>query len=529
MTEFSRRKFLQHSLTLGGGVIGAGFLAGCDTASDTGSLISASSQSIINLLPKRGGSIRFGVISGNQVGNLDAHKPTGGGAPFRGWALYSKLWEWNLDAQPGLALAESTEVNKDGTEWIIRLHKGLEFHHGKTITADDVIFSLLRLTDPELASPYAGYLYSLDRNNVKKLDDLTVRIPFQEGRGLVALAECWMSWGGIVPTDYHPINNIIGAGPYRLKNFTPGQRSVFTRFENYYKPDQPYADEIEIIDFLDQTSRLQALQSGQIDIATGIAQEHLPFINQDARFALTVSPTDAWQSFDMNLERPPFNDARVRKAFRLIANREELVARVLQGRGRVANDIYGETDPTYNHNIPQRKQNIEEAKRLLAEAGYADGLEVELVTTTGAALNSAVVFSQQAKAAGVTIQVKQVDPSIFSGPKRNDWTFSTGGGVSRPILLTVQQHDGPRAVGNKTHFRDERFGELITQALQQPDLESRKLLIHEAQQIQHDIGGMLIWGYADVLDVATRQIGGIEPDRSGFAGWRTDKVWRQDI
>src|SRR5690606_8697179 len=159
-------------------------------------------------------------------------------------------------------------------------------------------------------------------NNIRKLDDLTVSIPFAKDRGFIALPECWMSWGGIVPTDYDPVTNVVGAGPYRLKSFTPGQRSTFTRFENYYKPGQPYADEIEIIDFLDQTSRLQALQAGQIDIASGITQEQLPFLKQDKRFKVINSEADVWHSFDMNTEKAPFNDVRVRQAFRLLANRE---------------------------------------------------------------------------------------------------------------------------------------------------------------------------------------------------------------
>jgi len=521
MSDFSRRTFLRNGIILGGGLATAGLLSHCDQQTV------ASSTQLPSNKPQPGGLIRYGVISGNQVGNLDAHKPIGSGSSFRGWALYSKLWEWGLDAQPKLALAESADVNADGTEWIIRLKKGLEFHHGKTITADDVIFSLMRLTDPQLASPYAGYLYSLERENIKKLDEYTVRIPFRTGQGLIALAECWMSWGGIVPTDYDPITNVIGAGPYKLKSFTPGQRSVFTRFENYYKPDQPYANDIEIIDFLDQTSRLQALQAGQIDIATGIAHEHLSFLKADPRYSVISSETDAWQSFDMNLEKAPFNDVRVRQAFRLIANRDELVARVLQGHGRVANDIYSPGDPTFNNTIPQRKQDLTEAKRLLTEAGYAQGLEVELVTTIGTGLSSAIVFAEQAKAAGVTIKVKQVDNSIFTGAKRNDWVFSTGSGVSRPLLLSVQQNDGPLAVGNKTHFSDPRFAELITLALAQPDLEKRKQLIHEAQQIQHDIGGLLIWGHSNMLDVSTSAIGGIEPDRTGFSAWRTDKIWHR--
>lgn len=94
-----------------------------------------------------------------------------------------------------------------------------------------------------------------------------------------------MSWGGIVPTDYDSVNNPVGAGPYKLDKFTPGQRSRFVRFENYWKADQPYADAIEIIDFKDQTGRLAALQAGQIDVASGIIAEHLPLIQANKRSA----------------------------------------------------------------------------------------------------------------------------------------------------------------------------------------------------------------------------------------------------
>lgn len=531
-----RRALLRHGWLAGtAGLLGSGLLSACGDRAATGAVATSAAASAAtsagsgNVLaegtPRRSsGAVHFGVIESGQAGNLDAHKPVGSGA-FRGWALYAKLWEWGLDGLPTLALAESAEVNADGTEWTIRLKPGLEFHHGKTIDADDVIFSLRRLTDPALASPYAAYLYSLQRDGVRKLDARTVRIPFAKGQGLVALAECWMSWGGIVPVDYHPVTNVVGAGPYRLKSFTPGQRSVFTRFEHYFKPDQPWFDEVHIHDFADQTARLQALQAGQIDIAPGISPEQLRFLEGDARFRVVASQTDAWQSLDMNLSKAPFDKPEVAQAFRLIANRQELVNRVLQGKGRVANDLYSPGDPVYNHAIPQRQRDLAEARRLLAQAGHAEGLEVELVTPGSKA---ALVFAQQAKEAGVTVTVKQVDASTFNGPNRTGWTFSTGGGVSRPFLLTVQQHDGPRAASNKTHFNDPRFAQLVTEALAQADLDKRTALVHEAQQIQHQRGGLLIWGFADVLDAVSTRIGGVTPDRTGFAAWRTDRIWRKE-
>ncbi len=103
-----------------------------------------------------GGWLRFGVIDGDQSGSLDGHKPTSTGSIIRGFSLYSKLWEWDESMFPRLALAEEAEVNSDATAWTIRLQPGLEFHNGKTIDADDLIFSIRRLTDPELASPYSN-------------------------------------------------------------------------------------------------------------------------------------------------------------------------------------------------------------------------------------------------------------------------------------------------------------------------------------------------------------------------------------
>lgn len=527
MTQWTRRDLLNRGLGLGAGALtlgglSAGALMGCERKKDTVTVAQSTAE---EGTPKKGGIIRIGVINGNQAGNLDAHKPIGASSAFRGWPLYAKLWEWGRDIQPKLALAEFAEPNQDGTLWTIRLKKGLEFHHGKTITADDVIFSLRRLTDPKLASPFAAYLYSLQRDGIKKRDEYTVEIPFATGRGLVALPEAWMSWGGIVPTDYDPATNIVGAGPYKLKSFTPGQRSSFTRFENYWKPGQPYADEIEVIDFKDQTGRLAALQAGQIDIATGITAELLPLIKANPKYHVVSSETDAWQSFDMNTAKAPFNDVRVRQAFRLIADRDELVKRALAGQGRVANDLYSYSDPVFNRSIAQRKQDIVKARELLKAAGYENNLRVELVA--GPDSSAALVFAQQAVKAGVTVKVKQVEAATFADALKQDWPFSVGGSVSRPFSLTVLQIDGPDAANNKTHFSNPKFSELVRASLQQADLEKRKALVHEAQQIQHDQGSLLIWGYNNVLDAVSNNIGGVTPDRTGFAGWRTDGLWRK--
>ncbi|MCQ9425839.1 ABC transporter substrate-binding protein [Pseudomonas sp. LJDD11] len=522
--EFSRRIFLGNSLMAGGGLLLGGLLGGCDNGSKAGAAASAQAgAAAAALTPVRGGRLRVGIIDGDQAGNLDAHKPLGGGI-IRGWALYSKFWEWNPDVSTRLALAEFAEPNADASAWTIRLKQGLEFHHGKTITADDALFSILRLTDPKLASPFAGLVGSIDRNALRKLDERTIEIRFKQGQSFFPLDETLISFGGIVPTDYDPVTNPVGSGPYKLKSFIPGQRSLYTRFENYYKPNQPYADELEIIEFKDQVSRLAALRAGQIDVASGVTAEHTATIKADSRLRLYASPTTSFSGFNLNVAKAPFDDPRVREAFRLLADREELVARALNGFGRVGNDLYSPHDPTFNHAIAQRKYDLERAKALLREAGQ-ENLRVEFTTPPGGSANAALVFAQQAKKAGVEIKVTQVDNSVFNGPQRDNWVMSPASTPARGFLATALHNEAPTAIYNRSNFHDPRFDELFLQALAQPDLEKRKVLVHEAQRIQHERGSLLIWGFADILDAASARVGGLTPEQTTFASWRFDSLW----
>lgn len=518
MTEFSRRVFLGNSLAVGGGLLlGGSLLGGCDAGQP------AAVGGALPGTPVRGGRLRVGIIDGDQAGNLDAHKPVGGGI-IRGWALYAKFWEWNPDVSTRLALAEFAEPNRDASAWTIRLKPGLEFHHGKSITADDMLFSILRLTDPKLASPYAGLVGAIDRDALRKVDERTLEIRFKGGQSFYPLDETLISFGGIVPTDYHPVTNPVGAGPYRLKRFIPGQRSLYTRFENYYKPERPYTDELEIIEFKDQVSRAAALRAGQIDVASGVQAEHSALLKADPRLRLYVSPTTSFSGFNLNLAKAPLQDVRVRQALRLLADRQELVARGLNGFGRVANDLYAPHDPTYNHDLAQRPYDLDQARALLRQAGHSD-LRLELTTPAGSGVNAALVFAQQAQKAGVQVKVTQVDGSVFNGPQREHWQLSPGSTPARGFLASALHNDAPQAIYNRSNFHDPRFSELFGQALAQPDLARRKALVHEAQAIQHARGGLLIWGFSDVLDAASAQVGGLTPEQTTFASWRFDELW----
>ncbi|MGE4303671.1 MAG: ABC transporter substrate-binding protein [Novosphingobium sp.] len=492
MLDLSRRGLLGAALLGGTGLM----LGGCGRAPAP----PASPK------PRYGGRLRLGIVDGDRSGNLDAHKPIGLGSTIRGFALYDKLWEWSSEMTPLLSLAEEAEVSRDARFWTIRLKQGLEFHHGKTIDADDVIFSIRRLTDPELASPFGSLVRPVDRDQIAKLDNRTVRLVIRDGDGFVALPQTWVNFGGIVPQDYHPVTNPVGAGPYKIVSpgdYVPGQRALFRRFENYHKPGRPYAEELEIIEFKDQTARFAALLAGQIDVANSILPEHAATLANASSVKLVRSPTNSWHSFDMNINAEPFRDVRVRQAFRLLVDRQDMVERVLHGEGRIANDLYSPQDPCFAHHIPQRQHDPEEARSLLKAAGY-EKLKLEVVSSPFAT-TSALAFAEQAKRVGIAMSVRKVDMPTFTGPDRTKWAFSTGGpmGSGMPgldYLGTALSVDAPTAANNKTHFNNPEFARRFDAALAEPDVNARRPLLHAAQQIQHEQGGFHRTLHPDLSD-----------------------------
>ncbi|MFE3291520.1 ABC transporter substrate-binding protein [Rhodococcus sp. NPDC059234] len=511
----SRRRFLLGSGAVGAGLLLGGSLAACATG--------AAGESAAGGQPVRGGRLRMGVVDGNQKGNLDPHVAVGYGSIIRGFALYAKPWEWNSQMQTQLALAEFAEPNADASVWTVRLRDGLEFHHGKTVTADDLIHTIRRIQDPKTGSAVRDPF--VDAGALEKLDDRTVAVRFVGGRGYVAFPSVFVNFGGVVPTDFDPVTNPVGAGPYKIKEYTPGQRSVFTRFDNYFREGAPYPDELEIIDFKDDGARVAALQAGQIDTADRVSAEQFRVLENDPKIKLLVNHTGGAIGVNLNLAKEPFNDPRVAEAFKYILDRDELVKRALGGYGRVANDLFSPDDPTFPTDIPQRTQDLDRARKLLAEAGRQNLAFDLTVGPTPNASASAAVIAEQARKAGVTVNIRQVDSATFNGPDRDQWVASVPTGAPQNPLASRARYYTPNAPVNPTHFDSPRYNELYEQLTSQPNEDLRKPLAKEMEQIFHDQGGEIVWGYVDSVDAYRSNVGGVVEEHSHFPTWRFDKLW----
>ncbi|TCO53731.1 ABC transporter substrate-binding protein [Actinocrispum wychmicini] len=505
----TRRELLRASALLGAGgaLLGAsGGITACTTG-DTG-------RQALNaaLGPRRrGGVLRIGVTGGGAQDTLDPHHPPTYPDQARVSNLYEPLFGRDAAYNIEPVLAESLEPAEQGRTWTLRLRADVSFHNGKPLDADDVIFTLRRIAD--LPGTGAAALRVVDMAGLRKIDARTLRIPLTVPYALFQddLAQYYMA---IVPTGFdlaHP----VGTGPFRYGTFTPGRISSFPRNDHYWRADQPYVDELVIVDFPSDDARVAALLSGDVQAIDNVPPGQINDVKA-AGATVMASESGAWTPFTMRVDKAPFNDVRVRQAFRLMVDRDQMVSQALAGQGRIANDLYAPFDASYASDIPQRRQDLAQAKSLLRQAGQA-GLRVELVTSSGigsGAVEAATLFAQQAKGAGVTIAVRTVDSATFYGSDYLNWVFAEDYWYTRNYLPQVAQGSLPDAPYNECHFNDQRFTSLINRARGELNPAKRAQLLKDAQRIEYDTGGYIIWGFKNQLDAYTNKVTGFVPDRN---------------
>jgi peptide/nickel transport system substrate-binding protein len=220
----------------------------------------------------------------------------------------------------------------------------------------------------------------------------------------------------------------------------------------------------------------------------------------------------------MRTDQKPFDDVRVRQAFRLIVDRKEMLDQIFGGHGQIGNDVFSILDKSYQKDLPQREQDIDQAKSLLKAAG-ADNLTVDLVTTPNAPgmVQAAQVFATQAKKAGVNVNVVQQTTTDYFANSYLKVPFSQDYWQTGTYMFTAGQALIASAPFNFTMFNDPEYNSLYTQALAQLDQAKRADLIHQMARIDYDRGGYIIPYFFPVIDAASMKVGGITENANGYS------------
>jgi peptide/nickel transport system substrate-binding protein len=490
-----------------GGVVLAGSLAG-----NAATALAAGTSA----KPKRGGTFRLGVTGGGAKDIIDGQSIITKPDQARLTAGFETLLTYDQNYRLGTnGLAQEATQDKP-QQWTIRLKDGIEFHNGKSLSADDVIYSLKRILNPKEGLFGTAGIASIDPKGMKKMDKLTVRLRLTAPDSTIG-EQLGQYYNGIVPVGYSRKNKLryVGTGPFKVQSFTPGRQSVHVRNANYWQSGQPYFDSVKIIDFADPSAQVNALFSGAIDAMTDIPFAQIATATSHGGIKILESPGGGWLPLCMAIDMAPFDDVRVRKAMRLIVDRPAMLAQVLSGHGHIANDLYAPFDVDYYAALPQRHQDIDQAKALLKAAGK-EGLVVDLHTTDGAGgmVDSANVFASQAKAAGVTINVKN-DPNYY-GDQYLKLAFSVDFWGTRSYLPQVANGSLPTAPYNECHWppKDSNFLSLYKQAKASVDPVKRKELTHEMQKLEYNQGGYIIPFFNNLVDAYSSKVAGFKPSKA---------------
>jgi peptide/nickel transport system substrate-binding protein len=458
--------------------------------------VTSSGHQALSQTPESGGTLRVSLSSSPLVldppltGSVSDWIPTS--------LIYSNLTRVDETFRVQPDLAESWEFGDRGKTWTFKIRNGVKFHSGREVTADDVAHSIGRIIDPNVKSRGRGGIGPIEK--IEVIDPSTVR--FSLARPIADFpANLALPYARISPKDtkLNLATEADGTGPFILKEFIAGEKVVLDRNPNYFVKNAPHVDQVVLAVYTDSAAELNALKEGKVDIMYQVRPEQVEQLKGEKNITVSEIATGSFIPIVMRSDQPPFNDARVRKALKLTVDRDAMVKNVLFGHGTVANDqSLPPFNPFFNADVKPLKRDVAAAKKLLAEAGYPNGLKATLFTSDGrpGKLPQAVLLQQMAKEAGFDIQLQSVPYDVFLTTIWEKKNFYVNNWFARPttdtsILPFFSTRDKGGSLNDYFYSNDE-VDQLLLHAQGELDDNKRKALYHKAQQIISEDGPAII-------------------------------------
>ena len=487
--RLNRRQFL----ILSGISIGALTLDACRSGTAQPSGETESDTAPISQEPQSGGTLR--IAFSDSPANLIPWELDNFEKAIFVTSMYESLarFDENLVLQP--ALAESWQSAADGLSWTFKLRQGVTFHDGSPFSAQDVVYSVEQILDPDNAYPGAVAVSFID--SVAAVDDFTV---------LFKLSEPNMDFPVILTS---PLNSFVmvpagrtiealaetpvGTGPFKFGEHVVGERITVVRNDSYWHEGRPYLEELQLFYIPEPATQVASLTSGEVDVIWQVPIESISALENVADIDVVEVATNSSQPIIMQVDMEPFTDKRVRQALKYLINREGFVQAVLQGRGVVGNDQPVVPSGLFWGDVSPYEYDVEKAKALLAEAGYPDGFEVTLATTNSrpGMAESAVVFQEMVKAAGIRVNIEQLPADSYWVEYLSYPIFVSNWPLvaSTDAMLTLSQHS--QSVWNESGLQSEEIDSLIERARAEADENQRQVLYTQVQQLIQDEGGFI--------------------------------------
>lgn len=510
----NRREFLRHGSVLG---LSLPFLGRVSLAAGLGAMPTVARA---NVSP--GATIRVGCTGPNAT--VDPLQSGDQGAILMLQQVGEFLCINEPDRKLTPCLATSWKPNQDGSVWTFSLRKGVKFHSGGEMKADDVVATFDRLVDPKIASKaLSAFKGILQKGATRKVDDYTIEFHLDAPNGSFPYLVSSDNFNAIVlPASYAGDfeKSWDGTGAFKIDKYTRKVGASFVPNENYWGP-KPLPARTEFTFFDDIQPQILALKGGQIDLITAVPPTDSVTLINDPTIDIIAIQSSAYESLHMRCDMDPFKDPRVRRAVALCLDREKLVKGLMKGQAVVGNDspfapVYPSTDPT----VPQRKQDIAQAKELMKAAGMEKGFQTKL---TGPQLwelpSYAQLIQRWVKEIGIDLELQIMEYRSYVGDVKygsSTWLDGVMGlmtwfnrGVPNVYLTGSLMSDGS---WNSAHFKNERFDTLTRSYIAALDLEAQREASGKIQRLLLDETPVIYSYFYNHLSPVKKGVVGVKPN-----------------
>lgn len=476
--------------------------------------------------PRRGGSITIATQSSSTADTLDPAKGALSTDYLRTHMFYSCLTSLDAHLSPKMMLAEDIATD-DAITWTVRLRPGVLFHDGKPLTAADVVYSLNRHNDPALGSKARAVAQQFE--SVRATGPLLVEIVLK-GANADLPAMLATSHFAIIADGTRNFAVANGTGAFRCKEFTPGVRTLGVRNPNYWRPNLPYLDEVLLIGIPDESARMNALLSGDVDWVNEVNPRSTRRIRGEPGFTVMESQSGLYTDLVIRQNLGFGRNPDFTLGMKYLIDREQMKRAAFRGYALIANDQPIAPSNRYHFaGLPQRPYDPERARFHLKRAG-ALGATLPVVASVAAtgSVDMAMLLQQSAQKAGLNLALKRVSAD---GYWSNHWMKSPigfGNVNARPTAdMVFTQFFKSDAQWNESGWKNEHFDQLLLLARGETDEDKRKQYYADMQVLVHEHCGVGIPLFITNLEAFSSKIKGASAHPLGaFMGFTcAEQVW----
>lgn len=453
------------------------------------------------------------AAQGSEPDQLDPHM-TSAYASFQVLEnVYDTLVQPGDDLSMEPALAESWEISSDNLIWTFKLRSGVKFHNGRTLMADDVVYSFERIIDEGMNGWRFGAVES-----VSAPDDSTVVIKLTQPSPNLLVSIGGFKGMAIIPKEIVEDGSIgthpVGTGPFRFVSRSPDEGIVLEANPDYWRASEglPKLEGIKFIQIPDAGTKLTALRTGEVHWIDAVPPQDIAGLSSEKGITVGRVPGGDYHYFALNQNRAPFDDVRVRRAIAMAIDRE-MIAEAAQFGAATANQtaIPASNAAWYFDYSPYKKGDVAGAKKLLAQAGVSD-LSLEFLVTSDfpETVTQAQVIAAQLQPAGITVTINDVDFSTWLDMEGNGkfdaFMLSWIGNIDPDDFYYAQHHSGGGF--NFQGYANTKVDNLLDAARVETDQAARKALYNDAAKMIVDDASYIYLYNPDNINAWQDKVGG---------------------